>query len=130
MDHAANPLSQVVTLISSLDRKTDGLLVQAAETSKRLRDIEHKLGELSHFREKFLEWMGQYSRRFEDLRAFREESRASLEAVYCKLEDLDQDVRLLKAAVRDVDRRTESLQQKAPLPSRAQESLKAQDRTG
>jgi uncharacterized coiled-coil DUF342 family protein len=84
-------------------------------------DIERKVQEMTHFREKFLEWMAQYSRRLEEARTFREESRASFETVYCKLEDLDQDVRLLKAAVRDVDRRYETLKRKEPTEASRQE---------
>lgn len=109
-------MEKVLDLVASLDRKSENLLGQLAETTRRLSDIERKVEDVSHFREKFLEWMAQYSRRFEEVRGFRDESRASLEAVFCKLEDLDQDIRLLKAAVRDVDRRTESLQ-KRPDPA-------------
>ncbi len=128
MEHAPDWTTKLVNLVSSLDRKTDGLIVQVAETGKRLGEMEKKLGDLGHFREKFLEWMGQYSRRFEDLRAFREESRASLEAVYCKLEDLDQDVRLLKAAVRDVDRRYETLKGSEPTARPSPQTALAKER--
>lgn len=113
MENAVTSLNfgeKFLSLVASLDRKSENLLGQLAETTRRLSDIERKIEEVSHFREKFLEWMAQYSRRFEEVRGFREESRASLEAVFGKLEDLDQDIRLLKAAVRDVDRRYESIQ--------------------
>lgn len=116
MEHATaiNFSEKFLDVVSSLDRKTESLLVQVADTSRRLSDIERKLEDVAQFRQKYLEWMEQYSRRFEEVRHFRTESRTQFEAVQCKLEDLDQDVRLLKAAVRDVDRRYETLQKKEP----------------
>src|SRR5262245_42504969 len=101
---------KLIHLLTALDGKTERLLSHYAESDRRLSDIERKISELLHFREKFLEWMAQYSRRLEDARVHQQESRVSFETVYCKLEDLDQDVRLLKAAVRDVDRRYEVLE--------------------
>lgn len=94
-------------LLSALDGTSQRLL-------ERLDAIEHKVQEFLFFREKFLDWMAQYSRKFEEAREFKDESRLSFESVYCKLEDLDQDVRLLKAAVRDVDRRYETTQKQRP----------------
>lgn len=103
----------MLEILAALDQKTSSLLVQGAETERRLEDIEAKMQEFLHFREKFLDWLGQYSRKLEDVRSHRDEARVSFESVYCKLEDLDQDVRLIKAAVRDVDRRYESLQKRS-----------------
>lgn len=112
-----HPLRQhaedILSALAALDQKTSHLLVQGAETEKRLENIEEKMQEFLHFREKFLDWLGQYSRKLEDVRAHRDEARVSFESVYCKLEDLDQDVRLIKAAVRDVDRRYENLQKRS-----------------
>ena len=116
MDQAIQLAEKVLSVVTALDQKTESLLSQFSVTDRRLSEIERKMQELLHFREKFLEWMAQYSRRLEEVRTFREESRASFETVYCKLEDLDQDVRLLKAAVRDVDRRYENLRKKGPAP--------------
>ena len=114
MEHPLRRHAQeIVSLLSALDQKTSHLLVQGAETERRLEDIERKMQEFLHFREKFLDWLGQYSRKLEDVRTHRDEARVSFESVYCKLEDLDQDVRLIKAAVRDVDRRYEGLQKRS-----------------
>jgi len=111
MEHVSfDPQEKVLHAICALDGKTQTLLGHVAEAGRRLSDIERKIQELAHFREKFLEWMAQYSRRFEESRSYQQESRVSFETVFCKLEDLDQDVRLLKAAVRDVDRRYEVLE--------------------
>ena len=121
MEHPLRPLaSEIVSLeekmmsvLRALDQKTSHLLVQGTETERRLEEIERKTQEFLHFRDKFLDWLGQYSRKLEDVRGHRDEARVSFESVYCKLEDLDQDVRLIKAAVRDVDRRYEGLQKRA-----------------
>ncbi len=94
-----------IALLAGLDQTNRRLL-------ERLDEIERKVQEFLYFRDKFLDWMAQYSKKLEEAREFKDESRLSFESVYCKLEDLDQDVRLLKAAVRDVDRRYESSTQK------------------
>ena len=114
MVHEADPVElKMMSVLNALDQKTSHLLVQGAETERRLVEIERKMQEFLYFRDKFLDWLGQYSRKLEDVRGHRDEARVSFESVYCKLEDLDQDVRLIKAAVRDVDRRYEGLQKRA-----------------
>ncbi len=109
-----NEPESIESILRSLDQKTGELLVQHAETARRLVDIERKQQEFLHFREKFLDWLSLYSKKLEDVRVQNKESRVSFESVFCRIEDLDQDVRLLKAAVRDVDRRYESLRPKIP----------------
>lgn len=112
-------LQQILSALSGLDDKTHALI-------QRLDQIESKVQEFLYFREKFLDWMAQYSRKLEEAREFKDESRLSFESVFCKLEDLDQDVRLLKAAVRDVDRRYETAQKQ----QQSQRPLEAPKTTG
>jgi|GEM_PF-5857518 len=52
---------------------------QSSETSKKVPFIEKKVQELAHFREKFLEWMGQHSRQFESIKMFNEHTTQRIE---------------------------------------------------
>ncbi len=76
----------------------------------RLDTIDGRLAALVRTRKKTLEWMAQLSEQVTSLDAFREEVRASLEPLFCKLEGLDDLLRILRHATSDVSRRVESLE--------------------
>ncbi len=77
---------------------------------ERLNRIEEKLDALYVARKKSMEWMGVLSEQVQSLDMFREEVRASYEALAGKLEGMEELMRVLRHATSDVARRVEQLE--------------------
>jgi chromosome segregation ATPase len=79
---------------------------------KQLQHMEEKIDALGTARKKSMEWIGVLSEQIQSLDVFREEVRASYEALASKLDGIEEWMRILKHATSDVSRRVEELEQK------------------
>lgn len=72
--------------------------------------MDKKLDALMMAKRKSLEWIATLSEQVGSLDAFREEMRASLEPLFCKIDQVDDSMRLLKHATSDISKRVEGLE--------------------
>ena len=91
--------------------KDDQMIVDVlGRIEGRLDEIEIKLDSMRNGNRKSLEWIGMLSEHIRDLDSFREEVRASFEPLCGKLDNIDEDVRILRHATVDISRRVETVE--------------------
>lgn len=76
----------------------------------RLDAIDEKLAQLTLARRKSMEWIANLSEQISSLDAFREEVRASFEAMMGKVDNMEELSRILRHATNDVSRRIEAVE--------------------